>query len=88
MEGQNVTTSIGGTGPFKFVEWLPGDHFTSIKDLAKRNSLTRSSTTSCLTSASASPISLYPSNALAKNTIHGLKFYFNPVMTYQDAWIG
>ena len=33
------------------------------------------------------PISLYPSNALAKANVHGLRFYFNPVMTYQDAWI-
>jgi peptide/nickel transport system substrate-binding protein len=33
------------------------------------------------------PISLYPSNALAKNTLNGLRVYFNPVMTYQDAWI-
>jgi hypothetical protein len=34
------------------------------------------------------PISLYPSNALAKENVNGLKFYFNPVMTYQDAWKG
>jgi len=24
---------------------------------------------------------------LAKNDLRGLRFYFNPVMTYQDAWI-
>ena len=32
MEGPDVKTKANGTGPFKFVEWVQGDHFTSEKN--------------------------------------------------------
>jgi peptide/nickel transport system substrate-binding protein len=56
-------------------------------DLAKRKQLYSQINDFWLDECPRMPISLYPSNALAKNNLRGLKFYFNPVMTYQDAWI-
>jgi peptide/nickel transport system substrate-binding protein len=32
MEGPDVKTKANGTGPFKFVEWVQGDHFSSEKN--------------------------------------------------------
>jgi peptide/nickel transport system substrate-binding protein len=32
MEGPDVKTRANGTGPFKFVEWAQGDHFTTEKN--------------------------------------------------------
>jgi peptide/nickel transport system substrate-binding protein len=32
MDGPDATTKVVGTGPFKFVEWVPGDHFTMVKN--------------------------------------------------------
>ncbi len=32
MEGPDVKTKANGTGPFKFVEWAQGDHFTTEKN--------------------------------------------------------
>jgi peptide/nickel transport system substrate-binding protein len=32
MEGPDATTKVVGTGPFKFVEWVQGDHFTMVKN--------------------------------------------------------
>jgi peptide/nickel transport system substrate-binding protein len=32
MEGPDATTKVVGTGAFKFVEWVPGDHFTIEKN--------------------------------------------------------
>jgi peptide/nickel transport system substrate-binding protein len=32
MDGPDATTKVVGTGPFKFVEWVPGDHFTIVKN--------------------------------------------------------
>src|SRR5689334_7398933 len=32
MEGPDVKTKANGTGPFKFVEWVQGDHFTTEKN--------------------------------------------------------
>jgi hypothetical protein len=55
-------------------------------DLAKRKQLYGQINDFWLDECFRMPISLYPSNALAKNTLRGLRFYFNPVMTYQDAW--
>src|SRR5436190_93955 len=32
MEGPDATTKVVGTGAYKFVEWVPGDHFTLVKN--------------------------------------------------------
>jgi peptide/nickel transport system substrate-binding protein len=32
MEGPDAKTKANGTGPFKFVEWVQGDHFTTEKN--------------------------------------------------------
>jgi peptide/nickel transport system substrate-binding protein len=32
MEGPDATTKVVGTGAFKFVEWVPGDHYTIVKN--------------------------------------------------------
>ena len=32
MEGPDVKTKANGTGPFKFVEWIQGDHFSTVKN--------------------------------------------------------
>jgi peptide/nickel transport system substrate-binding protein len=32
MEGPDATTKVVGTGAFKFVEWVPGDHFNLVKN--------------------------------------------------------
>jgi peptide/nickel transport system substrate-binding protein len=32
MEGPNAKTSVVGTGPFRFVEWVQGDHLTLTKN--------------------------------------------------------
>jgi peptide/nickel transport system substrate-binding protein len=32
MEGPDAATKMNGTGAFKFVEWVPGDHFTLTKN--------------------------------------------------------
>ena len=32
MEGPDAKTKANGTGPFKFVEWIQGDHFTTAKN--------------------------------------------------------
>ena len=32
MEGPDATTRVVGTGAFKFVEWVPGDHYTIAKN--------------------------------------------------------
>ncbi|TME32680.1 MAG: ABC transporter substrate-binding protein, partial [Chloroflexi bacterium] len=32
MDGPDATTKVVGTGAFKFVEWVPGDHFTLVKN--------------------------------------------------------
>src|SRR6266571_970904 len=32
MDGPDATTRVVGTGAFKFVEWVPGDHFTLAKN--------------------------------------------------------
>jgi peptide/nickel transport system substrate-binding protein len=32
MDGPDATTKVVGTGAFKFVEWIPGDHFTLVKN--------------------------------------------------------
>jgi peptide/nickel transport system substrate-binding protein len=32
MDGPDATTKVVGTGAFKFVEWVPGDHFTVVKN--------------------------------------------------------
>ena len=32
MEGPDVKTKANGTGPFKFVEWIQGDHFSTEKN--------------------------------------------------------
>jgi peptide/nickel transport system substrate-binding protein len=32
MEGPDATTKVVGTGAYKFVEWVPGDHFTLAKN--------------------------------------------------------
>jgi peptide/nickel transport system substrate-binding protein len=32
MEGPDAASKVVGTGPFKFVEWVQGDHFTMVKN--------------------------------------------------------
>ncbi|MGH2366160.1 MAG: ABC transporter substrate-binding protein [Chloroflexota bacterium] len=32
MEGPNAKTQLGGTGPYKMMEWIPGDHITFAKN--------------------------------------------------------
>ncbi len=32
MDGPDATTKVVGTGAFKFVEWVPGDHLTLVKN--------------------------------------------------------
>ena len=32
MDGPDATTKVVGTGAFKFVEWVPGDHITVVKN--------------------------------------------------------
>jgi peptide/nickel transport system substrate-binding protein len=32
MEGPDAKTKANGTGPFKFVEWVQGDHFSSVRN--------------------------------------------------------
>jgi peptide/nickel transport system substrate-binding protein len=32
MDGPDATTKVVGTGAYKFVEWVPGDHFTLVKN--------------------------------------------------------
>jgi peptide/nickel transport system substrate-binding protein len=32
MEGPDATTKVVGTGAFKFVEWVPGDHYNIVKN--------------------------------------------------------
>ncbi len=32
MEGPDAKTKLGGTGPYKMVEWIPGDHITFAKN--------------------------------------------------------
>ena len=32
QEGPNAKTKLGGTGPYKLVEWIPGDHLTFAKN--------------------------------------------------------
>jgi peptide/nickel transport system substrate-binding protein len=32
MEGPDAKTKANGTGPFKFVEWVQGDHFSTVKN--------------------------------------------------------
>ncbi len=32
MDGPDATTRVVGTGAFKFVEWVPGDHYTIVKN--------------------------------------------------------
>ena len=32
MDGPDATTKVVGTGAYKFVEWVPGDHFTLAKN--------------------------------------------------------
>jgi peptide/nickel transport system substrate-binding protein len=32
MEGPDAKTTANGTGPFKFVEWIQGDHFSTAKN--------------------------------------------------------
>ena len=32
LEGPDAKNTANGTGPFKFVEWVPGDHFTVAKN--------------------------------------------------------
>jgi peptide/nickel transport system substrate-binding protein len=32
VEGPNAASSVGGTGPFKWVEWAPGDHIQEVRN--------------------------------------------------------
>jgi peptide/nickel transport system substrate-binding protein len=32
LEGPNANSSVGGTGPFKWVEWVPGDHIQQTRN--------------------------------------------------------
>jgi peptide/nickel transport system substrate-binding protein len=32
VEGPNAASSVGGTGPFKWVEWAPGDHIQTVRN--------------------------------------------------------
>ena len=32
LEGPDASTRVGGTGPFKWMEWVPGDHITQVKN--------------------------------------------------------
>jgi peptide/nickel transport system substrate-binding protein len=32
VEGPNFSSTVGGTGPFKWVEWVPGDHIQMVRN--------------------------------------------------------
>lgn len=73
MEGPEAKTRANGTGPFTFVEWVPGDHVS----MARNNQYWRSGT----------PLLDGIRTAIARSNVHGLVYDARPGLTFASAWV-
>ena len=79
-----VQNSAGWTSP----EWVDTVTSASVEpDAAKRKAIYAKLNDMWLEESAFMPVSYYPSMAITKASVKGLRYQFNPVMTYMDMWL-